>query len=492
MRFLFFSIIFSLAFFIQTPAQNSKLVKGLLLDSKTQEALPYSNIVVLHKYFGTVSNESGYFSLDTTSLSMDDSVSFQYIGYKTKVLLLNKLIEQDTIYLTEELISLSEAFVFGNPLDPKTIIKRVIENKDKNYPKRATKAQTFIRWRNISDIEKATLNVKKNSIKELDEASLQNAADKLPRHNTSYTDFLGDLYFSSAKDDSLKIAPTRTVSLEREKIDELSQMAEIFENLFKKSDEEEYWKVKSGILSQKLTIEDPVDEDSTSNNDDNTVRTKYYSSSIENKMAYSLLNDKDQWEFLYKTGKYNYSLIGGTKVNGEDVYIIDFSPKGSGLFEGRAYVSMSTYALIRADYEYAAGKTGRDFHMFGVGYSMNYFSGSIYFEKKDNNYCLKYFSLKSGQDFSVDRKVSLVKKRKRFFWDKTLKEIKVGLVFQVSSVESIEMLLLSNQEIKQQDYTQFKQKDKMEIIYTDHFSDNLWKGYPSIEPTKRMREYVKP
>jgi len=486
-----------LAFFIQSPAQNSKLVKGLLLDSKTQEALPYSNIVVLHKYFGTVSNESGYFSLDTTSLSMDDSVSFQYIGYKTKVLLLNELTKKDTIYLTEELISLSEAFVFGNPLDPKTIIKRVIENKDKNYPKRTTKAQTFIRWRNISDIEKATLNVKKNSIKELDEASLQNAAAKLPRHNTSYTDFLGDLYFSSSKDDSLKIAPTRTVSLEREEITELEQMSQVFEKLFKKSSEEEYWKVKSGILSQKLDIDDPVDEaenDSTSKetSEKGMTNTNGYSKFIDYKLSYSLMNDKDQWEFLYKTGKYEYSLVGGTKVGGEDVYIIDFTPKSSGLFEGRVYISISTYALIRADYAFASGKTGRDFHMFGVGYSMNFFSGSIFFEKKDDKYCLKYFSLKTGQDFSVERKVSLIKKRKRFLFDKKLKEIKVGLNFEVISEESTEVLILNDNPISHQQYSDFEQKEKMKIIYVDHFDENLWKGYPSIEPTKRMREYVKP
>jgi hypothetical protein len=41
-------------------------------------------------------------------------------------------------------------------------------------------------------------------------------------------------------------------------------------------------------------------------------------------------------------------------------------------------------------------------------------------------------------------------------------------------------------------YANFKQKEKTKMIYVDHFHEDLWKGYPIIEPTKRMREYVKP
>ena len=45
------------------------------------------------------------------------------------------------------------------------------------------------------------------------------------------------------------------------------------------------------------------------------------------------------------------------------------------------YISTETYALIRADYDYAPDKTGRDIHLLGIGYTENQFSGSIFFEK---------------------------------------------------------------------------------------------------------------
>ncbi len=490
MRLFLFLLFFSITISFQASAQDSHFVKGQVLDEDTNTALPYANIVVLHKNIGTVSNEKGFFSLDITGLEKNDTLSFQYIGYKTKFFIISELDSSATIYLKEEFINLSEAFVFGNPPNPEFIIKQVLKNKDKNYRKRTAKAQTFIRWRNTSDIEKAHVDLKKNSIEELSEESLKLAASKIPKHNTSYVDFLGDLYFSKNKDDTLKIDPLRVISLKEEDITELEQMAEIFENLFTNTNDNEYWKVKSGILSQKLDIEEETENDSLVEEDN--MKTVYYSRNINNRLRYSLMNDKEEWEFLYKTGKYNYTLIGGTRVGGEDVYIIDFTPKESGNYIGRVYISINSYALIRADYTYAEGKVGKDFQLLGVGYTMNKFSGSIFFERKDSSYYLKYFSKKAGANFSVNRSISLLKKRKRFLIDKKLKEIKVKIHFVVSSEESYEVLMLNDQKMSKQEYADFKQKEYMKMIYTDHFDDDLWKGYPIIEPTKRMREYVKP
>lgn len=494
MKYFIFFLFFSLGISFQASAQSANIVKGMVLDMDKQTPLPYSNIVVLHKNRGTISNEKGFFSLDIAEFDKNDTLSFQYIGYETKVLIISELDSLMTIYLKEAIINLSEAFVFGNPPDPEVIVKKVLENKDVNYKRRTVKAQTFIRWRNTSDIEKATVDIKKNSINELNEESLKQAARKIPKHNTSYTDLLVDLYFSDNDEDTLKIDPIRAVSLKEEEITELEKMADIFENLFNDTEENEYWKVKSGILSQKLDIEDEDDEinkDSVAESKTNTIKTNYYNRNIRYRLRYSSMDDKESWEFLYNTGRYTYTLAGGTKVKGEDVYIIDFVPKKNGKFIGRVYISMITYALIRADYQYDEGKVGKDFHLFGVGYTMNHFSGSIYFEKEGDSYYLKYFSKKIGTNFSVNRSVSLVKKKERFLFDKQLKEIKVKINFIVSSEESIEMLLLDDKKITNKQFADFEQKRSMKIIYTDYFTDELWKGFPTIEPTKRMREYKK-
>jgi hypothetical protein len=477
--------------------QSSSSIKGLVMDEKTKEPLPYANIFVLHQYTGTVSNETGTFSLSSANLSDDDSISFQYIGYQTKTIVVKDLDSIVIIPMKEEVINLSETFVYGNPPNPKDIIKKVVENREKNYRQFSSKDQVFIRSRSKSDIEKLTTDLKKNSISQLDEELINNAISKVPRHITSFTDFLGDLYFLADQKDSLKVAPMRTVSLKEEDIAELEQFGRIFEKMFKDTDEEEYWKIKSGILGQKLDIENDSIHDSSndtiaeSNTDNDSTQIRYFASRIKNWLKFAQLEDTKEWEFLYDTGKYKYKLLGGSRVNSEDVYMIDFTPKSGGEYIGRAYISTTTYALIRADYVYAEGKTGRDIHMFGIGYTEDAFKASIYFENHEGNYRLKYISKKAGNQVSFDRNVALIKKRKRWLLDKTLLEIKVNLDFAIKVEESVEFLFLEHQSINDTQFNQFQQAKKMKIQYIEQFTDELWKDYPIIEPTKTMREYKK-
>ena len=178
-------------------------------------------------------------------------------------------------------------------------------------------------------------------------------------------------------------------------------------------------------------------------------------------------------------------------MNGEDAYIIDFTPKKGGLYQGRIFISAPTFALIRADYEYAPDKTGTDFHLLGVGYTENDFAGSIYFEKKNGNYELKYFSKKASSMASFDRSIALVKKRKRFLFDETLNEVKIGVELVVDMESSTEYLVLEGKDISEKQFEAFGQPEKMDVIYVDQFDDKLWKGYSIIEPTEQMKEYKK-
>ena len=108
---------------------NNEL-KGLVLDMDNQTALAYANIYVLHKNKGVISNEKGYFSLNIKGLDDEDTLRFQYIGYKTKKITIGQLDTASIIYLQEDIINLSETLIFGSAPDAKFIIKKVIEFKD--------------------------------------------------------------------------------------------------------------------------------------------------------------------------------------------------------------------------------------------------------------------------------------------------------------------------------------------------------------------------
>ena len=467
-------------------------LSGIVLDFNSKEPLLYTNIYVLHKNIGTVTNENGRFAIDVLGLNKNDTLRFQYIGYKARNLTIQMLDTMSAVYLKKESYNLLEAVIFGGSTpDPRTIVKNIIRNKDSNYRTKPSLWKTFIRERNTADVTHFRIDYKKSSIENLDRQAIAEMEQKLPKHTTAYTDFLGNLYFSGNNKDTLKIAPIRTVELKEKNMADLKQIEDIFDNLAANTSENEYWKMRSGIVGGKI---DFSENDTTSRNDSlhkNQQKLRYYRRAVFSEMKYPSLDDKKDWEFLYKTGKYKYTLAGGIRVNGEDIYIIDFEPDNGGIFKGRLFVSASTYALIRADYEYAPGKEGTDFHLFGVGYSENYFSGSIYFEKVNGSYVLKYFSQKTGTAVDFDRNIILLKKRKRFLFDKTLKELKVGLKIAVNSESSVEMLVLDRKQIPQKAFDDFQQKKYMNIIYVDQFNDSLWKGYSIIEPTRQMKEYKK-
>jgi hypothetical protein len=224
---------------------------------------------------------------------------------------------------------------------------------------------------------------------------------------------------------------------------------------------------------------------------ENTQRLSFYTLSVKEQLEFSQMEDKDQWEFLYRTSKYNYTIGGGTRVNGEDVYIIEFTPKKNGLYMGRMFISVNTYALIRADYEYAPDKIGTDFEFLGIGYTEKHFKGSIYFEKKEDNYVLKYFSRKIGIYMTIDRNFALQKKKSRTLIDKKVEEIKVGLIIKADLEESLELLVIDDNKISDQQYTDFNQPEYIKPIFVKQFNDNLWKDYDIIEPTEQMKDYKK-
>ena len=482
-----------------TNEYSNEVLKGLVLDMDKQLPLPYANIYVLHKNKGVISNEEGYFTINISDLNKTDTLRISYIGYKTKDLTIEGLKTSSIISLKEANLILNHITVFGSAPDPKTIVKKVLENKTTNYKKTSCEKQIFLRDRGVTDIDQISFNYKKSSFYNLNKDLIELLEEEIPKHAVSYTDFLGDIFLSNQESDSvtLKINPIKIIELE-EKTDytKLYEIIETFEDVANTGDGE-YWKIKTGIISSKVHVDEnsvsvgggSENTDSLSNQNRDPLRAQ--KSNVKNILNYSSLEDEDDWEFLYNTNKYRYTLYGGTVANGEDVYVIDFKPNHRGKFTGRMYISMNTFALIRADYEYDTEKTGKDIQLFGIGYSENKFSASIYFEKKEDSYKLKYCSKKEGTYFSLDRALSLLKKKKRFLFDKKVDQIKIGIDIGVSQDLSVEMLVLEEKEISHEQFTDFKENDNIERIYVDQFDEQLWKDYAIIEPTKQMKAYKK-
>ncbi len=96
--------------------------KGIVIDSKTKETLPYVNIGILNKGIGTVSDNEGVFHLniDTNNFTKNDTLQFSSLGYKTiKIAVPNLKFEYNEypqIEMKPEALALNEVIVRNKPL----------------------------------------------------------------------------------------------------------------------------------------------------------------------------------------------------------------------------------------------------------------------------------------------------------------------------------------------------------------------------------------
>ncbi len=491
---ILFAAKYTLAQQNQIPQKDTAqiYISGIVKDAKNHQPLPYASIFITSCQKGGISNEDGQFAFDVPAKACSDSVRFQYVGYETKMIPVNRFQKHKAVYLKEKIVDLSEMVVYGSPPDAEEIVEKVAENIDKNYKKEVCKRKVFMRERYTNEFTQFDIDYKKSSFDLLTPEYFRRVERKLPRFTTSFTDVLGNLYSNDHLHDSLrlKLDPIRVVSLKDESFNDMKKILGVFQKEIDNTGKDEFWKVRSGILGTKIQMNSPdsAERDSMKKN---KIRVNYLQVRMKSRMKFISLRNDDYWDFIYNTGKYDYKLVGGTTVNNEDVYVIDFEPGFRANFAGRLYISTTSYALIRADYGYAPGKDGVDFGLFGVAYKENQHSGSVFFEKKDGRYCLKYFSRKYGNLFSLDRKINLQKKKDKFLFNKTQNQFKINLSFKQQFEGSVEFLVITDEKIPTSKFANFQPPEYTKIHYVDQFDEGLWRGYSIIEPTKQMREYRK-
>ncbi len=497
--FLLFTIVSIARMFAQSnnsPNNSYFEIDGIVLDEVTKTPLAFTNIGIMSSYRGTVSNENGQYLLYISDIDITDTVSFHYIGYKVKRITISDLLKDSVVLLQEDIVSISEFIVYGNDIDAKSIVEKVLPNREKNYKPSPQKLRVFIRNRYVTDIYKFKVTPLKNSFNQLDDNTARLIEKSVPKQELSFTDYYGDVYsnndISVDYNKRTKLSPLKIISLKDNQ--DYSEIETTFEDLFNDTQEKEYWKVASGVFSTKVNLEnDSVKSDTNYKVEDykNTMSSWFLAKQINRGNRFLSMDNEDSWEFLHNTGKYIYTLFGGTRIKGEDVYIIDFVAKRRGSYHGRLYISCNTYAIIKADFEYAEGKTGVDVNMLGISYMESVHKVTLFYENHDGVYHLKYLFRQEGEILGVNRKVELIKKRERFLLDKTVAKYKVKLSFRTQNLNSIEILIIKDKSISINQFNEFKSKERLKVQYVNEFDDKMWDGYSIIAPTQQMREYHK-
>jgi len=87
-------------------------IRGLIIDSESEMPIEFVNIGVVNVSSGTITNESGIFSLDCEKLPKDCRINISMIGYESKTFNLNDLIDKTTtIRLVRKTYELDEVTI---------------------------------------------------------------------------------------------------------------------------------------------------------------------------------------------------------------------------------------------------------------------------------------------------------------------------------------------------------------------------------------------
>lgn len=448
--------------FTIVTSHAQQVLKGTVVEYNTNETIPFVTIILKKSQLGTIANQQGEFTLKYNKSQLKDSISFQAVGYKTQNFAL-KAIQQKflKVVLKEDITEINPVILVNKKLSAEKIVEKILEKEKDNYVYPKDKVnKIFFRRFDTNDIEQLESKYKKVDIPWLSEAKLKEVEKKVPRHNESQIGFLGNLYISQKeKETKVKLKSLKTTLYETKQIDEMD-FFKSFDTMFSDTHKKEYWRIKSGIFKQKLDVEESKEHQETKNS------SKRIKRSFLGGVRYFSFKDKKAWEFLHKTNRYHYEIVGTTSLNNEEVYIIQFEPKRRGVFKGKIYVSVLSYALVKANYEQIENKGAEKISLFGFYTERKNYKGAIFFMKVGQYYNLKFFSNYIHYDYGIDRKFALQKKKDRFLFDKTLEEIELDFRLKTSEKIMFDYLVLDSSEISNKAFEEFKEEKVVDIIET--------------------------
>lgn len=120
MRYFIF-IFLICAFSVDSIAQS---IQGQTIDESTSQPVAFVNVGILHEQMGTVSNETGYFSLSLVGFNATDTIKISCIGYEPLVFTISKaeeFSEGQSFVLTPKEVMLDEVVIIPKDYKLRTV-----------------------------------------------------------------------------------------------------------------------------------------------------------------------------------------------------------------------------------------------------------------------------------------------------------------------------------------------------------------------------------
>lgn len=490
---------------VATFQMNAQSVSSKIIDSVTQKPIPYATVQWASNK-GAITNEEGRFSLLLQENSQEtDSLFISCLGYKSIAKPLNSF-DEPIIFMSPSAIELREVLVSNKQYTADEIMELVEDNLERNYNFGFSKKRLFFRKSSHQNMKKRDFTLKKSTIKEFNERSIDSVINSLPRRTSYYTEILGDLYGDYDE--------------ERQKLD-LIKASELydknnmlsFENVEKQFNEilnanvkeDSYFKIKSGLFGTKVDADDLFDAeiDSSDVNALNEKLKEAKKDEEESKKNFAkfrrnvlgkLLNklpivEGSDLNFITKSRKYDYTLQDFTYLGSVAVYVIDFKPKGSAEYKGTLYINSDDFAMIRADFENV--KSLRNFKLLGVSINKFLHKGKAIFSKDGNSqYSLSYLESEEGNQVGFKRPLKIIELNKKVKGRNKQNEFSAKVNFVFSNVEKNEVVVFDTENLNESSFEKFVENNTISPTYMPRYNPEFWNGYNIIEPNQAIREFT--
>jgi hypothetical protein len=380
-------------------------------------------------------------------------------------------------------------------LEVDEIVERVKTNMAANYKMDLCRKKIFFRQSDFNEMDKMDFRFKKSTIPELNEALINNIANKVPRKSSYYREAAGEFYgdYRSHKLYIDKAAELYDKSKDVSVDGLTEQLEKIFQDNVKRNS---YIKIRSGIFSTKVQLDSAmVEEEGESKNvnvevkdTDNQIFQQRVKDQISELYSQLFFHDGTELDFLEKSNRYRFELTDYTFIDDNPVYIINFSPKGKKDFKGVMFVNTDDYAIVRLEFENV--RPLRKFGLLGITYRHSKYKGKMLFGKDaGGTYSPRYIELEDGRLTGVDRPLNVIEKNKFVKGRRKQNELAIHMDIMATTLQKYELVVFNTETISENEYKSAEENPKIKATYLSKYDPNFWQGYTIMEPNAAIQAF---
>lgn len=479
----------TIVLFFNSTLLISQNITVKVIDENTKSPIAYA-AVKFDDFNGVISNEEGYFTLNTENL---DTVSITCLGYKSKVLSIGDIIANNNVISLEEAINeLNTVYISNKRPNVDSIIARVRQRLSENYETKLYKHEVFSRqtayidFKNLNfDVEKAS-HIKKRNLESANK-SLDSLASAIINSKTiHFKDFKADLYVNDSSKSKMLVHKA-TELLDQKKSLSFEDVQKKGQNvMLKYLDTTSTYKLKTGLF--KLEDSLSLKGDKTKEIQKNEYQIDNLKGDINSILKRSQFGENAMLTKILDSNLYEYSFENTSYFNNELIYVISYKPKRSrSKYTGRLFIIDDSYAIAKMDFEFAEGKRGEKLNLkliLGVKYIEDMRKGTIIYQKNsENKYQPQYIKYEEGRYFYVRRPLKFI--------ENSPQKNKTSFDFTIEGniMTKKEVLLTSSTKISAEQYENLKQEKTVPYIKLNKYDPTIWGKDRTLEPLEEMKQF---